>query len=81
MRGFIWNSDGLGSPANHLTFNEADPEHKLDFVAMLETGRSNFATPFLNFLVGAYDYNWYCLPPRGRSGGILVGFNNAVLAV
>jgi hypothetical protein len=50
-------------------------EHKLDFIVLLETGRTNFATPFLKHLSGGLDYMWYCLPPRGRSGGILVGIN------
>jgi hypothetical protein len=27
------------------------------------------------------DYSWYCLPPRGRSGGILTGINNDSLIV
>ena len=81
MRGFIWNSDGFGSHAKHFAITEAVREHKLDFVAVLETGRSNFAAPFLKALAGGYDYKWYCLPPRGRSGGILVGFNSAMLAV
>ena len=54
-------------------------EHKLDFIALLETGRSTFATPFLTFLARGLDYNWFCLPPHGRSGGILVGFNKEVL--
>ena len=79
MRGVFWNSDGLGDPAKHITINEMVRENKLDFLALLETGRSNFSTPFLNFLAGGFDYNWFCLPPHGRSGGILVGFNKDVL--
>ena len=78
MRGIFWNTDGLGDPAKHLAINEAVREKKLDFIALLETGRSNFTAPFLKNLAGGLDYNWYCLPPRGRSGGILVGFNNAI---
>jgi hypothetical protein len=27
------------------------------------------------------DYVWYCLPPRGRSGGILLGVNAAILDI
>jgi hypothetical protein len=50
-------------------------EHKLDFVVLLETGRSNFSAPFFEHLSGGLDYMWYCLPPYGRSGGILVGAN------
>ena len=46
----IWNSDGLGSPTKHLAISEAVHEHHLDFVAIFETRRSNFATPFLKSL-------------------------------
>ena len=81
MKGVIWNSDGFGDTAKHLALSEFIKEHKLDFVAVVETGRSSFATPFLNFLAGGSDYVWYCLPPHGRSGGMLLGFNNATLAV
>jgi hypothetical protein len=38
-------------------------------------GRDNFTGPFLKNLPGGHDFLWYCLPPQGRSGGILVGFN------
>ena len=27
------------------------------------------------------EYEWFCLPPHGRSGGILVGFNKSVLVM
>jgi hypothetical protein len=27
------------------------------------------------------DYQWFCIPPIGRSRGILVGFNTTTLAV
>ena len=56
-------------------------EKHLDFVAIMETGRSNFATPFLNRLAGGMDYALFVLPPHGRSGGILAGFNCATLCV
>ena len=69
----------MGDPAKHITINEMVRENKLDFLALLETCRSNFSTPFLKFLAGGFDYNWFCLPPHGRSGGILVGFNKDVL--
>ena len=55
-------------------------EQHLDFVAIVETGRSLFATPFLKFLAGGRDFTWFCIPPHGRSGGMLVGFNNDTLA-
>jgi hypothetical protein len=59
------------------------PSKSLDwiFFAVLETGRDNFSAPFLENLSGGLDYIWYCLPPQGRSGGILVGFNTQTLKV
>jgi hypothetical protein len=55
--------------------------HKLDFIVISETGRESFSVPFLNNLATSMDYSWFCLPPRGRSGGILTGINNASLVV
>ena len=81
MKGMIWNSDGFGDTAKHLAVKEFVKENKLDFVAIIETGRSSFATPFLKFLARDLDFVWYCLPPHGRSGGMLLGFNNDSLAV
>jgi hypothetical protein len=81
MVGFIWNSDGFKDPAKHLTINEAIREQKLDFMVIFESGRDNFSAPFLKHLYAGLDFTWYCLPPRGRSGGILAGFNSATVVV
>lgn len=32
-----------------------------------------FHPQFLSTLSGGADFDWHCLPPRGRSGGILLG--------
>ena len=50
LRGLFWNSEGFRDPGKHLFVNESIRERKLDFIALSETGRSNFATPFLNHL-------------------------------
>ena len=81
MKGWFWNSDGLKDPAKHCIIHEAVKEHKLDFLVLSETGRDNFAGPFLKHLSAGFDYWWYCLPTRGRSGGILVGFNTTTLSI
>ena len=81
MRGMWWNSDGLGDAAKILFIHETVREQRLDFIVLLETGRSNFAAPFLKHLAGGLDYLWYCLPPRGRSGGILVGVNMETISI
>jgi hypothetical protein len=60
---------------------DAVREHKLDFFAILETGRDNFSNPFVNNLAGGFDFQWLCLPPIGRSGGMLVGINASSISV
>jgi hypothetical protein len=35
----------------------------------------------LNHLAGGLDFYWCCVPPQGRSGGILVWINIATLSV
>ena len=73
MKGIFWNSRGLKDLAKRRFLAEASLEHRLDFIALSETGRDNFAPQFLNTLSGGVDFDWHCLPPRGRSGGILLG--------
>jgi exonuclease III len=81
IKGLNWNSEGFGDTAKHLFIKETIREHKLDFLALLETGRSNFSVPFLNQLAAGFNFIWFCLPPHGRSGGILVGINSDTLQV
>ena len=52
MRGMWWNSDGLGDAAKILFIHETVRDNKLDFIVLLETGRSNFSAPFLKHLSG-----------------------------
>jgi hypothetical protein len=35
----------------------------------------------LNHISGGLDFQWFCVPPIGRSGGILVGINADTLSV
>jgi exonuclease III len=81
MKGAFWNSDGFRDSAKHSLVRESIRDLKLDFFAIFETGRENFSVPFLGRLSGSLDFIWYCLPPQGRSGGILVGINNTTLKV
>jgi hypothetical protein len=66
MKGIFWNSDGLKDLTKHRFVHETIVEHKLDFYTILEMGRDNFSTPFLNNTSGGQDFQWYCLPPMGR---------------
>ena len=72
---------GFRDTAKHLVVSDTIRDFKLDFFALLETGRDSFSAPFLGHLAGALDYCWFCLPPQGRSGGILVGFNAQTIKV
>ena len=79
MRGFYWNSRGLSDLAKYRYISEAIKEHSLDYVAVMVTGKRDMSRANLNRLSGGADFTWHCLPPRGRSGGILLGINSAVL--
>ena len=73
MKGIFWNSRGLTDLAKRGFLADASIEYKLDFIALLETGRDNFSPQFLSSLSGGVDFDWNFLPPRGRPGGILLG--------
>ena len=47
-------------------------DEKLDFVVLFVTGRDNFTSQFLGMISRGYDFDWHCLPPSGKSGGILL---------
>jgi hypothetical protein len=46
LKGLTWNSEGFQDPGKHLFVKESIREYDLDFIALLETGRSNFIVPF-----------------------------------
>ena len=75
MKGIYWNSRGLSDLAKYRYISEAIREQNLNFVAVMETGKKDMSRANLNRLSGGADYIWHCLPPRGRSGGILLGIN------
>src|SRR5215216_1438741 len=81
MRGIFWNSRGLTDLAKRRFLADASIEHRLDFIALSKTGRDNFTPQFLSTLSGGVDLYWHCLPPRGRSGGILLGVKCDTLEV
>ena len=57
MKGIFWNSRGLKDLAKRRFLADASIEHRLDFIALSETGRDNFAPQFLNTLSGGVDFN------------------------
>jgi hypothetical protein len=81
MNGMFSNSRGLGDLAKHLHIAHCIRDHNLDFVAISETGRRDFSQSLLNRLSGGLDFEWISSPPRGRSGGILVGVRSDTMEV
>ena len=81
MNGMFSNSRGLRDLAKHLHFADCIREHKLDFLAISETGRRDFPVSLLNRLSGGIDFTWVSRPPRGRSGGILLGVRSESMEV
>ena len=57
MKGYFLNNDCLGDSAKHLAIHEEVHEYKSNFMALLETCRSNFDAPLLKHLAGRFDYN------------------------
>lgn len=51
---------------------ESSKQFKLDFIALLETGRDNFTLQFHSTISGGSDFDWHCLPPgEGLEGSYL----------
>jgi hypothetical protein len=53
-------------------------EHRLDFIALMETDRSSFLDSTLRHFYSGADFLWHLMPPRGRSGGMILGVNPGV---
>jgi hypothetical protein len=81
MNGMFFSSRGLRDLAKHLFIAECNREYNLDILAVSETGRHDFPVSLLNRLSGGIDFTWTSRPPRGRSGGILVGVNTGTMDV
>jgi hypothetical protein len=81
MKGLYWNSRGLSDLAKHRYIAEVIKESNLDFVAIMESGKQDMQQSNLIRLSGGADFIWHRLPPWGRSGGILLGVNAAVLQI
>jgi hypothetical protein len=48
-------------------------ENGLSFIAISDTGRSDFMSRFLKNLCGGIDFLWHSKVPHGRFGGMLLG--------
>jgi hypothetical protein len=81
MNGMYKNSRGLRDLVKHLHIAQCINDHNLDFIGISETNRRDFPQSLLNHLSGDIDFEWTPWPPRGRSGGILLGVRTNIIEV
>src|SRR6266540_480349 len=75
MKGIFWNCRGLRDFAKHTFLRDTLREHNLEFIALLETYRKKFSIECLDNFCAGSEFYWFWNPPRGMSGGILLGVN------
>jgi hypothetical protein len=80
-RDFFWNTNGVRDPKKLKHISDLTKEHNLNFIALSETGRSEFMPSFLKNLCAWKEYLWDTMAPKGRSGGMLVGVDLQVLDI
>ena len=81
MNGIFENSRGIRDLAKHARIADLIQDHRLDFVGISETGKRDYPVSLLNCLSGGVEFNWWSRPPRGRSGGILLGVRAETMEV
>lgn len=67
--------------AKHNFVSDIVKEQHLDFLAIMETDRSDFPASTLRHLCSGLDFMWHIMPPRGRSGGMILGVNATVFDI
>jgi hypothetical protein len=78
---FFWDINGLRDPQNLKHISDLTKEHNLNFIALSETGKSEFMRSFLKNLCVGRDFLRRTMAPKGRSGGMLVGVDLQVLDI
>ena len=73
MKGLFWNSKGLADLTKYRYIVDTIKENNLDFIAIMEAGKQDMSRSTMTRLFGGVEFVWHWLPPRGRSGGILLG--------
>jgi hypothetical protein len=69
MNGMFSNSRGLLDLAKHLHISHCITDHKLDFVAISETGRRDFSQTLLDRLLGGETLSGPLGHPVADRGG------------
>jgi hypothetical protein len=81
MKGIYWNTNGLRDMQKLKHISDLTKEHNLIFIALLETGRSEFMPSFLKNISARRDYLWHTMAPKGISGGMHVGVDLQVVDI
>ena len=81
MRGVFWNVRGIRQDHKKRYVREMIMDQKLDFIGLSETIKQDFTKNELHNLCGGRNFQWSWNPPRGMSGGILVGVNKDMFNV
>jgi exonuclease III len=81
MIGVVWNCQGLVKPGKFEFLRELITKHKVDFFGLQETKRKKFDQNLFEALNPQRNFFWISSPPRGRSGGLLVGINSDIFDI
>jgi hypothetical protein len=73
MNGMFMNSRGLGNLAKNSHIADYCRDYNLNFISISETGKRNYSQSLLDRLSSGINFQWFSRPPRGRSGGMLLG--------
>ena len=73
MKILMWNVRGLGKPARRAQVREYVAREKIDIIGLQETVKTEFSNQDFQEIGGMTAFYWFCLPAKGRSGGILIG--------
>jgi hypothetical protein len=68
-------------PQKQKHISELTKEHNLNFIALSETGWSEFMPRFLKKLCAGRDYLWHSMAPKGRYGEMLLGIDLQVFDI
>jgi hypothetical protein len=75
MKGVFWNCNGLRDPSKPRFLFDSITEHRLDFLALLETKRNDYNVAELGHFCTNKIFLLDWTLPRGSFGGILVSIN------
>jgi hypothetical protein len=81
MKDISWNSRCFQDLAKFRFLSDITKEQQLDFIAFLETRRSEYTDIELNNICGGKQFPWSWTGPKGHSGGILLGINPTIFDI